>query len=624
MRRMRSKKHGKVIIIGLDGLEPSLVRRFMSRGLLPHMSALASRGTFTDLGTTLPAQTPTAWSTFATGLNAGGHGIFDFLRRDPATYRPDFSLYRMVQRSRFLPPEAVNLRSGATVWERLADHGISSTVLRCPGTFPPEPFRGHLLAGVGVPDLGGGIGRGTVLSTETAAPVDEATRVLLVRDGEGYRGRLSARSPLGTASVDLTLLVSQEGEAAALSLGSVVATVRQREWTPWLRVVFRLPWRGSFSGLTRAYASRLGNAPIVYLSPINIDPQAPVLPISHPWGYASELERSIGSYGTLGMLEDHGGLTDGHFDESAFLEQADASMSERERMFFHELDRFREGLLCCVFDTPDRIQHMFWRYLESGHPSAVRYGVDERHRLAIEAAYARCDQVVGRTVASTDPDTLILVVSDHGFGSFRRSVELNRWLLEHGWLKLSGGVDAADPATDLLQGIDWGSTRAYAVGFGSIYLNLMGREASGIVQQAERHELAARLAGELSGLLDVERGTPAIHGVSRGEEVWSGERMAEAPDLVVRFNRGYRAGWRSATGGIGEAVFADNTRRWSGDHIVEPGLVPGILLMNRPIARGCAPWLADCAPTVLDALLGPDGMEAGEMGAMEGRSFLDG
>ncbi|MBL8961006.1 MAG: alkaline phosphatase family protein, partial [Gemmatimonadetes bacterium] len=307
-------RYKRVVIVGLDGLDPSLVREFIARGRLPHMAAMASRGTFCDLGTTLPAQTPTAWSTFATGLNAGGHGIYDFLRRDPATYRPDLSLFKLAQRNPMLPVEAINLRGGRTFWEQLAERGVPATVLRCPATFPPHPFRGRLLAGVGVPDIGGNIGRATVLSLAGAGD-GEAVQVTLARQGDRYHGKLVTRTPLGSGSVDMTLRVRPDGGTATLEVGSAVAEMRQQEWSPWLRVALKLPWRGSVAGVVRVFASRLGDDPLIYISPINIDPRAPVLPISHPWGYAGDLEREIGAYGTLGMLEDHAGLTDGYLDE---------------------------------------------------------------------------------------------------------------------------------------------------------------------------------------------------------------------------------------------------------------------------------------------------------------------
>lgn len=227
-------------------------------------------------------------------------------------------------------------------------------------------------------------------------------------------------------------------------------------------------------------------------------------------------------------------------------------------------------------------------------------------------------------MAAADAETLVMVVSDHGFGTFRRAVEVNRWLLDNGWLALRPGVDPSDPAADLLGAVDWDATRAYAIGFGSIYLNVAGREANGIVQESERAKLGARLSEQLSQLRDPVDGSSAVAGVSRAEEVWHGARTSEAPDLVVRFNRGFRAGWTSATGGVGDAVFVDNTRRWSGDHIFDPAQVPGILLMNRQVGAGRGPWLEDCAPTVLDAL-GAWSSGASPAGAgMEGRSLLEG
>ena len=614
----------KVVVVGLDGLDPVLVRDLISAGQLPHMGQLATEGIFSPLGTTLPAQTPTAWSTFATGLNPGGHGIYDFLRRDPSNYRLDFSLFRLEQRSRFLPVSAVNLRGGRTMWERLADVGIPSTILRCPATFPPEAFSGKLLAGVGVPDVSGGIGVGMVARKSGAEAAEPVRTVALSGGPIDFHGVVEIRTPLGQAGATLELAVGVSGEEATLSVGDSVAPLRQGEWTKWLQVDFKGKWLGSVPGLVRAFAQRLGSDPLVYLSPVNLDPRSPVLPISHPWGYAGELERAIGAYGTLGMLEDHEGLSNGHFDEHAFLVQASESMREREAMFRHELGRLDSGLLVCVFDTPDRVQHMFWRYREDDHPARQKHGTDPELRDTIESVYKRCDAMVGEALAAADPETFVMVVSDHGFGSFRRAVEVNRWLLDNGWLALRPGVDPGDPETDMLGAVDWDATRAYALGFGSVYLNLAGREANGIVQRSERTELAARLSEQLSQLRDPADGSSAVAGVSRAEEVWRGARTAEAPDLVVRFNRGFRAGWSSATGGVGEAVFSDNTRRWSGDHIFDPAQVPGILLMNRRLGAGRGPWLGDCAPTVLDALGAWSQGETSVDARMDGRSLLDG
>ena len=176
----------KVIVVGLDGLEPSIVEPLLDVGDLPNLAKLRASGGYARIATTCPAQTPVAWSTFATGTNPGGHGIFDFIRRDPATYTPDFSLNRYEQKNPFVPAKAVNLRGGTPVWSVLSDAGIESVVLRCPCTFPPDGLKGRLLAGMGVPDLRGGLGTGTFYSSCRDALAGESEQLVPIsRDGEG-------------------------------------------------------------------------------------------------------------------------------------------------------------------------------------------------------------------------------------------------------------------------------------------------------------------------------------------------------------------------------------------------------------------------------------------------------
>ena len=152
----------RVLVIGLDGLEPSIVDAMLAAGELPVLASLRSRGGYARLATTFPAQTPVAWSSFATGTNPGGHGIYDFIRRDPVTLLPDLALNRYEQKNAFTPPRAVNLRGGTPFWELSVGAGIPSTVLRCPCTYPAELGRGRLLSGLGVPDVRGGLGTPTV------------------------------------------------------------------------------------------------------------------------------------------------------------------------------------------------------------------------------------------------------------------------------------------------------------------------------------------------------------------------------------------------------------------------------------------------------------------------------
>jgi predicted AlkP superfamily phosphohydrolase/phosphomutase len=296
------------------------------------------------------------------------------------------------------------------------------------------------------------------------------------------------------------------------------------------------------------------------------------------------------------------------------LDQCATVLAERERMMSYELDRFKVGFLFCLFDTPDRVQHMFWRSREPDHPANQTAPAAEWQGV-IEDHYRRCDAVVGRALDYVDDDTLVIVLSDHGFTSFQRAVNLNTWLYHAGFLTLEGGAAPDEDAGDMLRNVDWSRTRAYAVGFGGMYLNLEGREARGIVRGDQVAAVSDAIVGQLSGLVDPDRGSVAIRSVSRRDEVYAGQFAAESPDLLVNFAAGYRASSGTALGAVPQGVIVDNRQRWSGDHAVDPVLVPGVLFMNRPF-NGSRAHMVDLAPTILNAL----GVERGA--AMEGRTLL--
>jgi predicted AlkP superfamily phosphohydrolase/phosphomutase len=284
-------------------------------------------------------------------------------------------------------------------------------------------------------------------------------------------------------------------------------------------------------------------------------------------------------------------------------------------MLTYELGRFREGLLYCLFDTPDRIQHMFWRFGEPDHPANRDRDSRPGMESVIDDHYRRCDAIVGAALEAADSDTLFVVLSDHGFTSFRRGFHANTWLLDNGYLALKEGLEPGPAAGDLLEPIDWARTSAYAVGLGSVYLNVAGREAEGTVDPGEAERIGDEIAAGLRGLPDPERGCVAVRDVKARREIWRGPFASDSPDLLLLFAEGYRVSWETGLGGVPAGWFDDNVRKWSGDHIVDPSLIPGVLLMNRPFdAR--APRLLDLAPTILAAL----GVPRGEL--MEGESLL--
>ncbi len=613
----------KVIVVGLDGVDPKLVQPMLDRGELPHLARLRSQGGFSRVQTTCPAQTPVAWSSFSTGTNPGGHGIFDFIRRDPETYFPDFSLNRYEQKNAFLPPKAVNLRRGTPFWDLLSQAGIPSTIIRCPCTFPPDTLRGRMLSGMGVPDLRGGLGTSTFYTADGGVQPGESEQVIQVRPtGETIKTHLiGPRHPKTRADIQHEITIRLQPSAQRVSILTEAhpkeLELKVGEWSRWVRVKFKTGTLQAVSGMVRFYLVRLEPHFELYASPVNFDPEAMlVYPISSPPEYAKDLAKAAGTFYTTGMVEDHGGLNNGRFGEEAFLDQCSQVMEERERMLQHELARQNEGFIFCLFDTPDRLQHMFWRFREPEHP-ANREGAPAGLRGAIEEHYRSCDAVVGRALEYADDRTLFIALSDHGFSSFQRGFHINTWLHDHGLLALKQGCKPGEDAGEFFHTVDWGRTKAYALGIGSVYLNLRGREAQGSVDPPDAPALAQDVARALTGLRDPDRGVIAIRGVATRREVYNGTYADESPDLVVLFAEGYRASWTTALGGVPQGRFEDNTRKWGGDHIIDPSLVPGVLFINRRFDGG-QPSLVDLAPTILAALGVPKGS------AMEGASLLGG
>lgn len=577
----------RVVVLGFDGLDGGILRRVLACGEAPHFAALAARGHAGLVRTTTPAQTPVAWSTFATGVNPGAHGIFDFLARDPKRYSLRIALSRYEMPNLLQPPRAVNLRRAQPLWDVLSAAGVPSVVLRCPCSYPPDRVRGRVLAGMGVPDLRGSFGTPTLFTEQADVPAGESESVQpLTRQGHTLTCELPGPlNPVTRAPFTCRITLAVRGEDVALTPeGQPSVTLTPGQWSPWLRVKFKTGLLQSARGMVRVLLRHTTPHVELYATPVHFDLRAPLFPISHPEEYAEELAEVIGDFATSGMPEDHAGLLNGRLSDAEFLAQCEDVWREREAMLFHELARLREGFLYCLFDTPDRVQHLFWG----------------RGPAEIDAWYRRADDVLGRVLAQADDDTLVLALSDHGFGDFARGLHLNSWLHQQGLLALRDGAAPADDLPELLQAVDWSRTRAYALGLGGIYLNLAGREAQGIVAPEEAAGLAARIAAELTGLIDPRTGLAAVRGVPLREACYRGPYLEEAPDLLVHCAAGYRASWQTGVGGVPAGLFADNTRLWRGDHIVDPALVPGVLYANRPLEADAD--MRDLAPTILTAL----------------------
>ncbi len=606
----------KVIFLGLDGLDPKLAEKWMEEGKLPNLSRLRQHGTYSRLRTTFPALSPVAWSTFATGVNPGRHNIFDFLNRDLRTYAPELSSAKVRPPVRFfrvgkwaipLSSASVELRrKSEPFWKVLGRNAISSTILRVPVTFPPESFKGRLLSAMSTPDLRGSQGTFSWFSTRPASLNCEGGVCLrLIAVENGLRGSL--RGPERSA-VEFLITAGEGSQSRKLEIQGQTWRLVAGEYTPWIRLRFADGILSSARGIVRFLLTETDPELSLYATPVEIDPQNPALPISYPTHYAVYLAKLLGSFATLGMAEDTWALNEGAIDESAFLQQAKLIQQEREAMFFSALEHTRRGVLACVFDTPDRVQHMFYRYLD---PSRSEFRESPRAGT-IEELYRDMDRIVGHTLNYADSNTVVFVLSDHGFSSFRRGVNLNAWLRRNGYLALLPGISQGG---DYFEGIDWTKTRAYTFGLSGLYLNLRGREAQGIVAREEAVALKMKLIGELTGLVDDETGEVAIRNVYDSKMIYNGPYLDAAPDLIAGYAPGYRASWAAATGKVSAAVFEDNAKCWSGDHCIDPSAVPGVLFANRQFASD-NPGIEDMAPTVL-RLFGID-----PPSWMEGRALI--
>ncbi len=662
---------GRVVILGFDGVDAAVVESMLAAGQLPELAALRARGGYSPLTPTVPAQTPVSWATFSTGLDPGGHEIFDFLKRDPSNRIPTFAVAEeksvpflfgkknpgifaaaglalfllpaillFLRRRRlagailavvglalgvsaflaaraWLPetrPWVANNRRGPVFWTESAAR--PATVIRMPVTFPPEDFPGgRMLSGLGVPDLSGRIGRPAYFTSDPFfAPRegnDFSVEIVRLESNVG-RQEVKVLGPPGRpfgreGSIDarLTFSVPDARDRIVIEAEGAHAELRPGEWSDWVPLVFRVNPLVAIHGYARLRLQSVQPEIGLYLSPIQFDPDhlPPGFTLSSPRGFAKTLVREYGRYKTMGWAIDTWSIQSGTLPEDAFLEDVKMT-AEQERKMLRGLLAKGDRLLFHYFEFPDRVGHVFWRFRDPEHP-AYDAGLAAKYGDAVETSYRTMDEIVGETAKGLKPEDVLLVLSDHGFATWRRSVNYNSWLVENGYLVLKGSarrqnLEALFSRGQFWEAIDWTKSKAYAMGLGDIYVNLSGRETGGIVAPGAEYEALRReLIERLAALTDPKNGRRAVSRVFKREEVYRRFDPRLIPDLIVANLPGYRVSWQSSLGVPTESVFEDNKDVWSGDHCsLDPDLVRGVFFSSKPFRAERVPGIADVTASV--------------------------
>jgi predicted AlkP superfamily phosphohydrolase/phosphomutase len=617
-----STTHRKVLVLGLDGLDPRIVRGLIDAGRAPHFKKLARIGSFVKLRTTMPALSPVAWSSFITGMTPGGHGIADFIMRDPRTYTPVFSIYETEAPSMLVKVgdwrlplrggDAINLRRGKPFWAYLTERGIPAVVDKIPTNFPADETMTRGISGMGTPDLTDTYGMFSYYTSDVFEHYPdisggrvfywevlghEARAELLGPENTLRQPRDERRDKLANhTKIPFRVYRDPEADVVRIDIQGQSLVLAKGEYSDWVRVTFKLiPVLGSVSGIVRFLVKEVHPNLRIYATPINIDPADQALPVTFPSSHGADLAREIGPFWTKGLPADTKAFDDRILTDEEYVKQAELILAERMAIFDYEWSRFRSGLFYFYVSSTDQDTHMLWRNMDETHP--MHKESDVRFAGYIHHLYEQMDELVGRVLPALDDDTLLLICSDHGFAQFGRQFHLNTWLRERGYLTLKPGAESK-PETSFLD-VDWRQTLAYGVGFNGLYVNLQEREGQGIVRPEQVPELTARLARELETLTDPETGRRPVARVYARGGMYSGELTPDMPELLVGYAPGFRCSAASVLGATGQAILDVNPWAWSGDHSMARDLVPGSLFSSREVRRP-DPDIVDLPVTILD------------------------
>ena len=636
------ESHPRMVVIGADGVDYRWLNRYLdedaerpeSERLLPNLALLRERGALRKLMSEIPPESPVAWASVLTGMNPGRHGITDFVR-PTADYRPVNGMVE-VKRMRLLagriplrPPQIRSRLTAPTFLERVHGAGYPVLSLRQPMLFPAKPMPGsRTLSGLGTPDIAGGAGFYAVWSSRIAFPEGDtvfggvqipldpsaigAYETYLPGPPDPTRPRLrGGRLDRARAPLSFEVIGGRDPACVAIRLAGRTETVAVGDRSDFMVVPFTL---GTIPPITvkghvRFEVKKLD--PLVVLAdPVNIYAPDAMFPLTSPEEYARELFERYGPFETVGWSEQTFALNDGYQDDEGFLRDLLEDMDRGAGLLLGEMDR---GGRCVfqVFTATDRGMHCFYRYYDEEHPGYVAGRVEALGEPILQL-FARLDKIVGDALGRLEQDDVLIVCSDHGFQSWRWEVNVNRWLVDQGYMTLKGDIVEQNLSQFFHDGdvgadaVDWAQTQAYAMGLGQIYLNLEGREEQGIVSPDEAPALAREIRAKLLQIRNPYRPDDRpIREVYLLKEIYEGPEVGACSEIQIGFEGVYRISWQTALlGGMGRPLFEENMRAWSGDHCSnDVSVVPGIVLSNRflPEAPEGRPWnVRDIAATVCD------------------------
>ncbi len=626
----KSSSGKKVIVLGFDGMDPRMCVRLMDAGQLPRLNGLRQKGGFSPLGTSVPPQSPVAWSNFITGAGPGVHGIFDFIHRDPTRQCAPYSSVATTVASKdgwnvgdyripltFWPfnhkaSRTELKRQGIPFWDYLDKAGIDVALYDIPANYPPSKSKhGHVccLSGMGVPDLLGGYGSYQHYSTQQAKlkSGDGGFRKPIIFDDNVAHATLTGphnvflKKPKA-AKLDFDIYRHPSKPSVRIEMQGQTIVLNKGEWSDWLKVEFTISMpsflpAAKVNGICRFYLQEVRPNFRLYVTPLNIDPSDPgEQAITEPPEFIEEIANELGLFYTTGFQEDHKALRNGVFTDEEYHKQADFVLAERKELLAFANKRYEDGLLFFYFSSTDVQAHMFWWDGDKPHPVRTPSEARKYNQVIIDL-YKSMDKLVGDMLDRYGDEATVLVMSDHGFCNFRRQFNLNTWLRDEGYLNPPTCRSILDPSRGAM--VDWSKTKAYGLGLNGLYINQRGRELLGIVDKVERELVLKEISEKLLAVRDPLTGEPVIKIVYRTQDIYHGPHADEAPDLIVGYHRGYRASWSTTMGNLSDEALSDNKAAWSADHCIAADEVPGVLFSNRPILKR-DPSLIDLAPTILE------------------------